>query len=253
MTAQDAKAYMKKERICVIIPTYNNDKTVSRIVDEVCQYADSVIVVNDGSTDNTALMLLERAHNITFLSYEENKGKGHALQTGFREALQQGMRYAITIDSDGQHYPSDIPLLLEAHARNPKAIIVGARTLTADNMPRGNTFANLFSNFWYFMQTFHRLNDTQSGFRLYPLQSLPSEANMHVGYEFELATLVYANWKGVPAVTQPIHIYYPPEGERVSHFRPIKDFGIIALLNTWLCLQAYCYRLPAKLLRKLCS
>lgn len=128
-------------RYCVIIPTYNNCGTLKDVVQRVLSQCADVIVVNDGSTDGTA-EILQTMPGITVLTHSRNRGKGMALKTGLKEAKSRGYINALTIDADGQHYPEDIPLLIEASVGNPAAVIVGCRNLTSENMPRGNTFAN---------------------------------------------------------------------------------------------------------------
>lgn len=96
-------------RLCVIIPTYNNAGTIRQVISAVAGYCQDVIVVNDGSTDDTATILDCLPTPITLVSCPKNKGKGHALVKGFLKAKEMGFTHAITIDADGQHYPDDIP------------------------------------------------------------------------------------------------------------------------------------------------
>lgn len=238
-------------RLCVIIPTYNNAGTVGEVVSQVYSYCQDVIVVNDGSTDRTSEILVALTIPVTVVSYEKNQGKGHALVTGFRKAMSMGFSHAITIDADGQHYPSDIPLFVNALESRQRGIIVGSRNLTEENMPRKNTFANRFSNFWFRLQTGIDLPDTQSGFRLYTLSSLHGLCLITSRYESELELLVFAAWAGEPVTSLPIRVYYPPAGERVSHYRPTYDFIRISLLNTVLCIGALVYGWPMKILRRI--
>lgn len=234
---------------CIIIPTYNNDRTIIQVLKRVLLFAQQVIVVDDGSTDHTGKLLKDAQLPITLIRYEKNKGKGYALKTGFFKALELGFTYAITIDSDGQHFPEDIPLFVEAIRKHPNALIVGSRNLKSDNMPKMNTFANKFSNFWFYIQTGWPLEDTQSGFRGYPLKSLTDLNYVTNRYEAELEFLVLSAWHGVELYAIPIRVYYPPEEERVSHFHPIADFFRISLLNTVLCIGTVLYGLPLKMLR----
>ena len=155
-----------KPKICLLLPTYNNGKTLAQVIDSVLEFAPSVIVVNDGSTDNTKEILKRYEGKIEVIEYEKNRGKGYALSRGFDHAEQSGYTHIITIDTDGQHYASDIPLFIKAARENPDILAVGNRNLTQDNMPSKNTFANKFSNFWFTLQTAQRLPDTQTGFRL---------------------------------------------------------------------------------------
>lgn len=239
-------------RCCVIIPTYNNAGTLSAVIDETLEYCADVIVVNDGCTDGTAQIISSFGERIRSLTQERNQGKGVALQCGMAYAQRLGFRYAITMDSDGQHYPSDIPKFVDAIEQNPGTLLVGARNLNAEGMPGKNTFANRFSNFWFRLETGIRLEDTQSGFRAYPLDKISLGSHLLTGgYEFELEMLVFTAWRGVPVKNIPVRVYYPPEGERVSHFRPFRDFTKISILNTLLVLYCLLWRWPANFFRKL--
>lgn len=229
------------EKICVIIPTYNNATTIRRVIEDVEKYCSSIIVVNDGSTDDTAAILQLIPSPIEVVSYPDNRGKGYALVTGFKKAKALGYTHAITIDADGQHFADDIPCFIEGLKHNPEGFIVGCRNLTEENMPRQNTFANRFSNFWFRLQTGINLPDTQSGYRLYTLSSLKGLNLITSRYESELELLVYAAWAGVDITSVNVKVYYPPAEERVSHFRPIYDFFRISVLNTVLCLGALLY------------
>lgn len=225
-------------RLCIIIPTYNNAGTIRQVVVDACRICANVIVVNDGSTDDTSEILTTLPSTTTVVSYAKNKGKGHALVEGFRKAKELGFTHAVTMDADGQHFADDIPLLVKAMKKNPDAIIVGSRNLTEENMPPQNTFANRFSNFWFRLQTGIDLPDTQSGFRLYPLASLKGLSLITSRYEAELELMVFAAWAGVSVLSVPVRVYYPPAEERVSHFRPVYDFFRISVLNTVLCIGA---------------
>lgn len=229
------------EKICVVIPTYNNATTIRRVIEDVEKYCSSIIVVNDGSTDDTAAILQSIPSPIEVVSYPDNRGKGYALVTGFKKAKALGYTHAITIDADGQHFADDIPCFIEGLKHNPEGFIVGCRNLTEENMPRQNTFANRFSNFWFRLQTGINLPDTQSGYRLYTLSSLKGQNLITSRYESELELLVYAAWAGVDITSVNVKVYYPPAEERVSHFRPIYDFFRISVLNTVLCLGALLY------------
>ena len=236
-------------RYCVIIPTYNNSGTLADVVERALKVCPNVVVVNDGSTDNIEAELC--GINVIVISHERNLGKGKALKTGLRYAGMNGYTHAITIDADGQHFPEDIPALIEASAEHPESIIVGCRNLTSENMPRQNTFANRFSNFWFRLQTAQKLDDTQSGFRIYPLESLYGMRLVTSRYEAELELLVFAAWHGVSVKGVPVRVWYAPEGERVSHFRPFRDFFRISVLNTILCFGALLVGLPLAILRKI--
>ena len=234
---------------CAVIPTYNNVRTVADIVRRTLAVCSDVIVVNDGSTDDTLQELQPFGDTIRIITYSRNRGKGYALRRGLEAARKAGFDYAVTIDSDGQHSPEEIPNLINALStlHSPlSTLVVGSRNLQADGMPAGNTFANRFSNFWFHLQTGLRLPDTQTGFRVYPLHNLPCLSLLTYRYESELELLVFSAWRGVRIVPVPVSVSYP--ADRVSHFRPFRDFFRISLLNTILCLLAIVYGYPRMLL-----
>ena len=249
-TTTTYKERMKALKCAVLIPTYNNSSTIAKVIEDVKEFAQDIIVVNDGSTDNTS-DILSTIKDIRVIEYTQNQGKGHALKLGLGKAHEWGYRYAITIDSDGQHYADDIPVFIQRIEQVPDSLLIGARNLTADNMPSKNTFANKFSNFWYKVETGQELTDTQSGFRLYPLDKLQNVRLITRRYEFEVEIIVRAAWRGVNVENVPIKVYYPPEEERVSHFRPLRDFTRISILNTILVLYALLFYYPWNFLRHL--
>ena len=228
--------------ICAVIPSYNNGGTVVEVVRGVLRQGLPVIVVDDGSTDGTADALKDLPVHV--LRHTRNRGKGRALKTGLEEARRRGYRFALTLDADGQHDPGDIPALVAAAGE--RTLVIGSRNLTAEGMPSGNTFANRFSNFWFTVQTGRKLPDTQTGFRVYPLEDLPSLKLLTARYEAELTLLVFSAWKGLKLVPVPVRVYYPED--RVSHFRPFADFFRISVLNTVLCVLALVYGYPRMLL-----
>ncbi len=246
----DCRTLLKERGVCTVIPTYNNAATLKKVVEDVLEYCGDVIVVNDGSTDGTA-EILEGIEGITVVGHEANRGKGHALKTGFRKALELGFAYAITLDSDGQHYAKDIEVFLRANVETPGALIIGERQLDGADMTRGSVFANKFSNFWFAVQTGKALKDTQTGYRLYPLRKLRGLNMLTSRYEAELELLVFAAWNGVRIVSVPVDVFYPSKEERVSHFRPVKDFARILVLNVALCVLALVYGLPKAVWRAL--
>lgn len=238
---------MRQMKVCIVMPTYNNGGTLHDVVERLLNYCADVIVVNDGCTDNSAAVLASFGNAITVVDYGKNRGKGFALKQGFKKAKALGFDCALTIDSDGQHFPEDIPLFVNALEKNKEALIVGSRNLNQENMPGGNTFANKFSNFWFKVQTGIDLPDTQTGFRLYPLQRLPKIFSSR--YEAELALLVFSAWLGIDLIPVKINVLYPED--RVTHFRPFWDFFRISVLNTLLCLVAVVYGWPSRLIHKM--
>lgn len=241
-------------RITLLIPTYNNGATICDVVRRSVAVWPNVMVVNDGSTDDTLAQLASLRAELPFelVSYDSNRGKGGAMKAGFRRAQALGFTHVLTLDGDGQHYPEDAHLLIDVAQREPHAIIVGSRSLAGQEMSAGSRFANNFSNFWFMLQTLRRLPDTQTGFRLYPLRETGGLRVLTSRYESELTLLVFSAWRGTPLIPVPVRVYYPSREERVSHFRPCQDFLRITLLNTLLCLLSLIYGYPRMLCHYMC-
>lgn len=235
-------------KVCIIVPTYNNAKTLRRVLDSIVEYTSKIIVVNDGSTDETAV-ILEDYPNIIQIHHEQNSGKGMALRNGFQKARELQYDYAITIDSDGQHFASDIPNFILSIETENNALIIGNRNMSQPGIPGKSSFGNNFSNFWFWFETGIRLEDTQSGYRLYPLHLIP-KGYFTKKFEFEIEVIVRSAWRGITIKNIPIQILYDVN-ERVSHFRPFKDFTRISILNTVLVLITIFYIKPRDIIRKL--
>jgi glycosyltransferase involved in cell wall biosynthesis len=242
MTLPEVQNAISEKKLCILIPTYNNEKTLKRVIDGVLGYSENIIVVNDGSTDST-MKILNDYHQISVINLPENKGKGNGLKIGFRKAKELGYHHAITIDSDGQHYPDDIPVFVEALLEEEKDILlIGNRNMSQDGIPKKSSFGNRFSNFWFWFETGIKLEDTQSGYRLYPLHKIPKKY-FTPKFEFEIEIIVRTAWRHVPVKNIPIKVLYDP-AERVSHFRPFKDFTRISILNTILVTITLLYIIP---------
>ena len=239
----------KRINYCVVIPSYNNDRYIEKVLLDVLKYCKDVIVVNDGSTDST-LEILAKYETVHVVTFPKNKGKGEALRSGLKYALDKGYRYVLTLDSDGQHFAKDIPGMLSGIESEPDTLVIGSRQSGIDNVPRKNTFANRISNFWFRIETGVKLSDTQSGFRLYPIKAIKGIRTFSGRYEFELEIIVKASWRGIKIKNFPIDVYYPPGDERISHFRPFTDFLRISLLNTILVILALAYYRPRQIINK---
>ena len=242
MEFHEVQNAISEKKICVLIPTFNNEKTLQRVIDGVLEYTQNIIVVNDGSTDSTS-EILNNYISISKIHLPENKGKGNALKIGFRKAQELGFDFAITIDSDGQHYPDDIPIFAEALlAENEDVLLIGNRNMSQDGIPKKSSFGNKFSNFWFWFETGIKLEDTQSGYRLYPLNKIPKKY-FTPKFEFEIEIIVRTAWKHIPVKNVPVKVLYDP-AERVSHFRPFQDFTRISILNTILVFITLIYIKP---------
>lgn len=246
---QSIRENIEKYKICILIPTYNNAKTLSRVLNGVQEYTQHIIIVNDGSSDQTA-SILQQYNHLKIISLNKNQGKGNALQVGFQEALKMGYEYALTIDSDGQHYPSDIPVFIEKLLEYQKPILlIGSRNMNQDSVPKKSSFGHKFSNFWFHFETGIKLTDTQSGYRLYPLLYIPKKF-FTKKFEFEIEIIVRTAWNGIPVQNVPVQVLYDPT-ERVSHFRPFRDFTRISILNTILVFIAIFYIKPRDFFRNI--
>lgn len=230
-------------KCCVVIPTYNNDSTLAAVLDSVSVLTQNIIVIDDGSTDETP-EILRGFSSIECISFKKNLGKGYALRKAFKKASELGFHYAITIDSDGQHMTGDLPAFLDTIEKYPGSLVIGARNMQEAGAPGRSNFGLRFSNFWYHVCTGIRLPDTQSGFRLYPLEKIKHTKYITRRFEFEVEVIVRAAWRKVNVISIPVKVYYPPGDERVSHFRPFTDFFRISVLNTVLVLLALLWYRP---------
>ncbi len=232
-----AKSDGSPVRIAIIVPTYNNPLTIERVVNESHPHIRDIIIVNDGSTDTTGEIIRgmqSSVKGLVVVDFEINRGKGFALKAGFETASSMGFTHAITIDADGQHYPQDIPLFSEKLKENPDALYIGQRTLRGnrDNMPLRSSVGAKFGAFWYRFFTGIAIADTQSGFRAYPLSRIAALGCKGGRYEYEQDVLIKAAWQGIPVIGIPVHRHYEPRENRVSHFRPVRDFLRISKVNS---------------------
>jgi glycosyltransferase involved in cell wall biosynthesis len=232
-------------KCCILVPTYNNQKSLPCVLQDLQLYTSNIIVVNDGSTDNTREILKNFSH-LEIRHFPKNKGKGAALDHGFRVAGELGYDYAISIDSDGQHYPDDLGVFLDElenkPENGPEILLVGDRNMGRDGIPGKSSMGNKFSNFWYLVVTGTQLSDTQSGYRLYPLQKVNPLKLYTNKFEYEIEIIVKASWRGVAVKNIPIKVLY--EENRVTHFRPFWDITRIVLLYMWFVLVSFFYIHP---------
>ncbi len=216
-------------RPVVVIPSKDNAPTVGDVAAACHAQGVDVIVVDDGSVDGTGDVARD-VQGVTVLAHAVNMGKGAALNTAFHHAWRQGYTHAICLDADGQHDPADLPRFVEACRADPWAIHAGVRDMST--APGRSQFGMKFSNWWTWVETGHRLGDTQCGFRAYPLEPVLSLGLGDGRYEWEVEVLVRSLWRGVAVRDLDCRVFYPPEEERVSSFRPFWDNARISLLNT---------------------
>ena len=219
-------------RIAAVLPTYNNGGTVAGVAAEVRRHLDTVIVVNDGSSDNTPSVLAAQP-GIAVVTLARNGGKGGALRAGFARAREMGCTHAITLDADGQHLPDDIPLLVQALISEPDALWIGNRILPSSGTPQPlrSRFGAWVGTFWFRFYTGVRIHDTQCGFRGYPLALVEALGCTAQKYDYELEVLIRTAWRKTAIRQIPVHLCYLPAGERISHFRPLRDFLRLCRVN----------------------
>lgn len=233
--------------ICIIIPTFNNAGTVRDVAKKSLKVA-PVIVVDDGCTDDTEEQL--NSLNIEVVRHASNKGKGAALKSGFKKALELGFTHAVSIDADGQHYPSDIPAMIRKSRENIDAVVIGVRDMATENVPVKSTIGRRFSNYWLRNATGVEPGDSQSGFRVYPLKHVSKVFCWTRGFPYECEVLIRLMWAGVPLRRVQIDVYYPPADERVSHFNPLWDNIRFTLLYIYMNFRHLLVPLPHRKLVK---
>jgi glycosyltransferase involved in cell wall biosynthesis len=206
---------------CAIVPAFDAAATLGNVVDDLRESLGvPVIVVDDGSSDATGYVA--GAHGASVLRHDRNRGKGAAIVTGLQEAARRGAIVAVTVDADGQHPASSARSVLEGSA-DPRALVLGTRDLARDGAPRSNRFGNAVSNFFLSFFAGKMLRDTQCGLRRYPVTETLALSTRARGYAFEAEVVLRAIASGLPLVEVPVAVIYPPEHERRTHFRNVRD------------------------------
>ena len=227
--------------LAVVIPAYNEAATIRGVAERALARVSRVIVVDDGSVDGTDVAL--KGLPVTLIRNPRNLGKAASLWRGIALALAEDAGAVITLDGDGQHRPEDIPRLLAAHQRDPDALVVGARLHDGGGIPAERYYANRFANFWIAWAAGQRVEDSQSGFRVYPaalLRALPPNLGSASSFVFESEVLIEAGRRGAKLTWVPIPAIYEARG-RPSHFRPVIDVALITRMVAWKLLSRGLY------------
>jgi glycosyltransferase involved in cell wall biosynthesis len=215
-------------KVALLIPALNCEPTIGPVVAGARQYVQQVLVVSDGSTDQT--VAAATAAGARVIVHAQCRGKGAALLTGLRALAGDAVSHVVTMDGDGQHLPPEIPKLLAASAAAPEALIVGSRELETVATTPARLFGNRFANRWVEIACGQALPDTQSGFRVYPLRETLALGLRARHFAFETEVLIRAARAGLPIRSVPVRVYYPPVEERLSHFRPFLDSARIVFV-----------------------
>lgn len=214
----------------IVIPAYNEARTIRGIAERSLRQCALVIVVDDGSTDGTSAAL--EGLGVQLLRHDRNEGKAASLWDGFQHALARNVDAVVTLDGDGQHQPEDVSRMLLAAGDHPHRVIVAARLIGRESYPTARRRANLFADFWISWASGHPIADSQSGQRLYPaalLRQIQVRHDAGAAFTFESEALIQAARLDYTTVAVPIAALYDPAG-RPSHFRPVRDVARIAAM-----------------------
>ena len=208
-------------KIVALIPAYNEAAGVAKVVKEALAYL-PVLVVDDGSTDNTAA--LAEAAGATVLVQNPNQGKGAALQAGFRWAMAEGYDAVITLDADGQHNPAEIPKFVQIHQAYPTDLIIGQRDFS--RMPPVRRLANWLGGLGYSWAVGQRIFDNQSGYRLISRRLLAAllEQNVEQGFEYEVEMITICVRRDFVLAWVPIQTIYAGEASHINPVQHTKSF-----------------------------
>ena len=217
----------------VVIPAYNEAATIDDVVTRALAITSHVIVINDGSDDETGLIV--KKHTVTLIDHETNMGKAQSLWDGMQAALALGVDAVITLDGDGQHSPEDIPRFIEAAQHSPDTIIIGSRLADKSEIPPRRYYANKVANFWIAWAAGYPIADSQSGFRLYPanlIKQLRIKTTRDKSFVFESEVIIKAAQLGIKSQPLKIPAVYAPNA-RPSHFRSVMDIVLITRMVAW--------------------
>ena len=205
-------------KTCAVIPCFNEARTIAPLVGAVSRYLPSVMVVDDGSTDDSSN--LAGAAGAKVVTHGKNLGKGVALRTGLSLALKQGFEWALTLDGDGQHNPKDLPALLQCAEQTGASLVVGNRMDNARAIPWLRRQVNRWMSRKLSRLAGIHLPDTQCGLRLIHLETWAALPLKTERFEVESETLMTFLAAGRRVEFVPIHVI---PGNRKSHIHPVTD------------------------------
>lgn len=226
-------------RLCAIVPTYDNPKTIRSVVMAARQHVSDVIVVDDGSHDQgrAECARLARDGLAQVVHRERNGGKGAAVRSGFEAANARGFTHAFQIDADGQHELSRVPEFVEVARADPDALVLGY-PLYPRPVPRGRRIARRLTDFWVRLEVGGRdvIKDAMVGFRIYPLAAVNALRVRGRRMDFDIEIAVRLAWQRIRIVNLPVEVRYLSADEGgVSHFQYLRDNLRFAWLHSCLC------------------
>lgn len=215
-------------RFCALIPAYNLSQTISEVVHQTREHIREILVVDDGSQDDTARLAKESGAKV--LRIAKNQGKGWALRSGFKHLLEKPWEGIITLDGDLQHDPVEIPNLIEEHDKSRSQIVIGSRMAETEKMPWIRYWTNRIGVYCISWAVGQPLTDTQSGFRLYGREVLETIPLWTTRYDTETEILLKAGLLGMKITYVPIKTIYHEGDKNSSSFRPFPDTFLICMV-----------------------
>lgn len=242
-------------KCCVIVPVYNHEAAIAKVLEQLKPFQLPCFLVNDGSSDSCSSVLKQLSEQqsdwVSLIERADNGGKGAAVIDGFKLAIDQGFSHAIQIDADGQHNFDDITAFMQASEQFPERIIAG-KPIFDGSVPKKRLYGRQFTNLWIWINTLSfTIADGMCGFRCYPLSAIDkllSSSQVGQGMDFDIDIIVRLYWQGVDVVNIETNVQYPIDG--VSHFKMLQDNVLISKAHAKLFFGML-WRLPQLLLRKI--
>lgn len=191
---------------------------IGSVVQAVRGFIPDVIVVDDGSPDETAIKAGQAGASV--IRHETNCGKGAALDTGFRAARERGFDFVITMDGDGQHAPADLPAFIQTYLQSGTPVLIGNRMAETQAMPRVRRITNRIMSWLLSREMGQWIPDTQCGYRLYALAVIPCISAESKRFAAESEILMELSHRGIAIGSVPIATIY---GNEQSKIHPVKD------------------------------
>ena len=237
-------------KIAFIIPVYNHPHYLKALIEYLKVYALPIILINDGSNEETSTILKTFAQEVVLVEHVHNMGKGQAVMTGIQKAKALGYSHALQLDADGQHCWEDIPKFLKATEQNPDAMVIGSPVFD-DSVPKKRLYGRYATHIWVWINTLSLdIKDSMCGFRVYPIEStvkLMSQYKLRSRMGFDSEILVHLKWQGVPFINIPTSVVYPENG--ISHFKAWEDNVELSKMHATL-FAGMLWRLPQLLKQK---